>query len=57
MNLESKLGSPWIIHSLYFPRQQSSVTFKLVASEERFQAVLPYFETMLLLDRNQPARN
>ncbi len=52
MKLESNLGTPWVIHSLYFPRKESSATFKLVASEEQFKAALPYFETMLFFGKD-----
>jgi hypothetical protein len=49
MDLKSNVGRPWILHSLYFPRGDASLTFKLVASQEQFKTVLPYFETMLSL--------
>lgn len=47
LDAKSKIGTPWVIHSLYFPQGNSSVTFKLIASEERFSSVQPYFEAML----------
>jgi hypothetical protein len=49
MDLKSKVGTPWIFHSLYLPRGEASTTFKLVASEENFETLRPYFETMLFL--------
>jgi hypothetical protein len=47
-DLDSKFGNPWVLHSVYFPRQEASITFKLVASEARFKEVLPYFEAMFV---------
>lgn len=56
MNLKSNVGTPWVLHSLYFPREKSTTTFKLVTSEKQFKSVLPYFETMLFLGQNDPKR-
>jgi len=50
MNVKSNVGTPWMIHSLYIPRDDACVTFKLAVSEERFAATLPYLETMLFFD-------
>jgi hypothetical protein len=51
INLKSRLGSPWILHSLYFPvGKSSSTTFKLVCSEKNYQRLLPYFKTMLFIE-------
>lgn len=52
MDVKSNFGTPWIIHSLYFPHGKSSSTFKLVASEKEFISVLPYFEAMLSLGKD-----
>jgi len=38
---ESKFGNPWIIHSVYLPRNDGSVTFKIVASEKEFERLKP----------------
>ncbi len=54
MDLKSNVGTPWIIHSLYFPHGGSSTTFKLVASDKEFKSVLPYFEAMLFFGRDDP---
>jgi len=43
----SKLGNPWILHSLYFPMKESSTTFKLATAESRFAAMLPYLDELL----------
>ena len=56
MDYESNVGRPWIFHSLYFSRKDASLTFKLVASEEQFKTVLPYFETMLFFGTDRPAK-
>jgi hypothetical protein len=49
-NLPSDLGSPWILHSLYFPQGvESSTTFKLAVAESRFEALLPYLLEMFQL--------
>jgi len=53
MKLNSRVGTPWMFHSLYFPQGNSCVTFKLVASEKEFEKVLPYFETMLLINHDR----
>ncbi|MBN1908232.1 MAG: hypothetical protein JW818_00705 [Pirellulales bacterium] len=47
IDVPSKLGKPWIIHSLYFQRGDHSVTFKFVAGEKDFKRVLPLFDAML----------
>jgi hypothetical protein len=47
MDTPSKLGKPWIIHSLYFARGDHTVTFKFVAGEKDFERVLPLFEAMV----------
>jgi hypothetical protein len=52
MELNSNFGTPWILHSLYFPRGKASSTFKLVASESEFKTVLPYFEETLGLKKD-----
>jgi hypothetical protein len=49
LDANSKVGTPWVLHSLYFPKGGNSVTFKLIASEARFKELLPYLETMLSL--------
>jgi hypothetical protein len=56
MKLKSKLGSPWLVHSLYFPLDTGSTTFKLVTSEANFASVLPYFHAMLMVDEARPAK-
>ncbi|MEM8953192.1 MAG: hypothetical protein AAGD22_03485 [Verrucomicrobiota bacterium] len=50
MKAPSKLGNPWILHSLYFPKGDRSVTFKFVAGEQNFGRVLPIFEAMLFAE-------
>lgn len=40
---KGKFGNPYIIHSVYLPRKQRSVTFKLVASEKDFSRLKPLF--------------
>ena len=54
MNLPRKLGNPWVFHSIYFPKKEGSVTFKLVAAEKEFKKLLPVFKAMFF-DGN-PAR-
>jgi hypothetical protein len=51
LNVDTQLGKPVLIHSLYFPLGDSSTTFKLVANEMQFKLVQPYFETMLFFGR------
>lgn len=50
LDVKSPLGKPWILHSLYFPKDDQSVTFKLAASEQEFARVLPYFEAMFFAE-------
>ncbi|MGJ8698098.1 MAG: hypothetical protein ACSHYF_17395 [Verrucomicrobiaceae bacterium] len=50
LDVPSKLGKPWIIHSLYFPKGDHSVTFKFVAGEKDFERVLPIFDAMLFTE-------
>jgi hypothetical protein len=50
LDVKSPLGKPWILHSLYFPKDDRSVTFKLAVSEQDFARVLPYFEAMFFTE-------
>lgn len=52
-HLPSKLGEPWVLHSLYFPVGKSSSTFKLAVSEAKFETIVPYFETMMFFDKEK----
>ena len=51
MTTDSNFGSPWILHSFYFPYGENATTFKLAAPANQFKALLPYLETMLSLKR------
>jgi len=53
IDAESKVGKPFLVHSLYFPRGKSSTTFKLATSEENFDAVMPFFQTMLFYGKDK----
>ena len=50
MDVDSKVGKPWIIHSLYFTNGDHSVTFKLVAGAQNFERALPFFEAMFFTE-------
>ena len=56
-NLPSIVGSPWVLHSLYFPRGEASSTFKLVVSEAEVATALPYFEAMVFPLRDQQTKD
>lgn len=51
LNLKSPLGTPWVIHSVYFPAADGCAGFKLVAGDAAFESVLPTFEEMLGLPK------
>lgn len=53
MELDGKFGKPWYFHSVYFPQKEASVTFKLITSENEFAELLPIFEKMLNIKRDE----
>lgn len=54
---QNTMESPWVIHSLYYPRNEHSTGFKLIVSEKNYESALPYFNAMLGIKKTAPPKS